>query len=91
MEKGGGREGAPGYRDKDSLVIHREEEGYGSGVGNPATNTQGFCKIDGVQVWGEGAQSVVASDSRGTVAEYHAKRDFFRSAGAAATGIWQVC
>ena len=35
-------------------------------------------------------QSVVASDSRITAAESHAKRDFGSIVGAAATGIWQA-
>ena len=39
---------------------------------------------------GEGARSVVASDSRGEAAEDHAKIDFGSGEGAAEMGIWQA-
>ena len=87
MAKGGIREGDPGNSKKASLVIHREDSGDGSGVGSPVSNIRGLCKRERVQGRGEGAQAVVALESRGTEAEDHAKRDFGSSKGAAAIGI----
>ena len=86
MEKGGGVEGAPGNRDKNFSGIHQEEVGDGSGVGGPATKIRGLCEIYSVQGRGEGSRAVVASDSRRTAADGHAKIDIGSSVGAAANG-----
>ena len=54
------------------------------------TNIRGLRKIDGVRGRGEGAQDMVASESRGKTSEDHVKRDFGSSVGAVATGIRQA-
>ena len=51
---------------------------------------RGLCEGDGIRGRGEIAQSVVASDSCGTEAEDHSKRDFGSSVGAAEIVIWKV-
>ena len=51
------------------------------------TNIRGLRKIDGVRGRGEVAHAAVASESRGTTAEDHVKRDFGSSVGAAAKEI----